>query len=45
MKKVLIYISLALIASACSSVNLSPTDRYDKTYAFKNLENAELYLK
>ena len=44
MKKILILISIAVIAPACSSVNLSPTDRYDKSYAFKNLENAELYL-
>ena len=44
MKKTVILLSVLLIASACNSVNLSPTDRYDKSYAFKNLENAELYL-
>ena len=44
MKKIANLLFAALIVAACSSVDLSPTDRYDKTFAFKNRENAERYL-
>lgn len=44
MKKIANLLLAALITAACSSVDLSPTDRYDKSYAFKNTENAERYL-
>lgn len=43
MKKILGILLLGL-AAACSSVDLSPTDRYDKSYAFKSVENAHRYL-
>ena len=32
------------VLSACSSVDLTPTDRYDLAYAMKNETNAQLYL-
>lgn len=44
MKKTLIIAISAIVAAACSSVNLDPADRYDKSYAFKNVENAQMYL-
>ena len=44
MKKILGILLLGLAAVACSSVDLSPTDRYDKSYAFKSVENAHRYL-
>ena len=44
MKKIVNLLFVALTFAACSSVDLSPTDRYDKAYAFKNTENAERYL-
>lgn len=34
----------ALVGTACSSVDLEPTDRYDISYAMKNTTNANLYL-
>lgn len=44
MKKILGILLLGLAAVACSSVDFSPTDRYDKSYAFKSVENAHRYL-
>lgn len=44
MKKIVNLLFAVLFVAACSSVDLSPTDRYDKAYAFKNRENAERYL-
>jgi len=44
MKKIAILLSAVLLLSACNSVDLSPTDKYDSVYAFKTLGNAELYL-
>ncbi len=41
---VTILAAAALLCASCSSVDLSPTDRYDMAYAFKDLNNAELYL-
>ena len=32
------------VLAACSSVDLTPTDRYDLAYAMKNEANAQLYL-
>lgn len=32
------------VLAACSSVDLTPTDRYDLAYAMKNETNAQLYL-
>ena len=44
MKKIYTIFLSALLLVSCSSVELSPTDRYDKSYAFNSMENAELYL-
>lgn len=44
MKKLSVIFLTAFVAAACSSVDLEPTDRYDKSYAFSSVENAELYL-
>ena len=44
MKKIVNLLLAVLLAAACNSVDLEPTDRYDKTYAFKDTENAERYL-
>lgn len=44
MKKIYTIFLSALLLVSCSSVDLSPTDRYDKSYAFNSMENAELYL-
>ena len=35
---------MLLSISACSSVDLDPTDMYDMAYAMKNETNADLYL-
>ncbi len=43
-RNVLFYILAAVMGTACSSVNLEPTDRYDISYAMKNVTNANLYL-
>lgn len=37
-------LSVLLSISACSSVDLDPTDMYDMAYAMKNETNADLYL-
>ncbi len=42
--KILPALLCLLCLSACSSVDLEPSDRYDMSYAFKNRTNAELYL-
>lgn len=44
MKKRILFFLAAIVAAACSSVDLDPTDRYDKAYAFKSIGNAERYL-
>ena len=44
MKKIVNILLVIVLAVSCSSVDLTPADRYDKTYAFSSLENAERYL-
>lgn len=46
MKRLFLFtiISSAALLSACSSVDLTPTDRYDLAYAMRNESNADLYL-
>lgn len=42
--KTLYIICAALLLTACDAVNLTPGNQYDKSYAFKNEENVNLYL-
>ena len=44
MKRLLTIITATLLLAACSSVDLAPTNQYDRSYGVSNAANTELYL-
>lgn len=44
MRKIYLAVLSVIVLCACNALNLTPTDRYDKNYSFKDKTNVQLYL-
>ena len=44
MKRLLSILSITVLFAACSSVDLKPTNQYDRSYGVSTADNTELYL-